>query len=162
MKIKVIRPSRFVWEEHKIGLFSPSSHAVYDFPRRCRRSINALKQLGCEVKWGTHAEGSSGYLAASAEQRAADIYQLLEDPEVGMLMATSGGYNTNGMLPYLDIQRLVQNWKPLVGFSDLTALQLGVYAKGGLVSFYGPALLPQFGEFPVPHKYSVEALLRII
>lgn len=38
--------------------------------------------------------------------------------------------------------------KIIIGYSDTTALLLGIYAKTGLVTFYGPALASSFGEFP--------------
>lgn len=38
--------------------------------------------------------------------------------------------------------------KNIIGYSDTTALLLGIYAKTGLVTFYGLALASSFGEFP--------------
>lgn len=35
----------------------------------------------------------------------------------------------------------------MIGYSDVTAILLGIYAKTGINTFYGPALIPSFGEF---------------
>lgn len=35
----------------------------------------------------------------------------------------------------------------MIGYSDVTAILLGIYAKTGISTFYGPALIPSFGEF---------------
>jgi len=40
------------------------------------------------------------------------------------------------------------NPKVLCGYSDISSILNGIHAVTGLVIFYGPALLPQFGEFP--------------
>ena len=54
----------------------------------------------------------------------------------------------NSILPYIDYEYLRKHPKMIVGYSDTTALLLAIYAKAGLVTFYGPALAASFGEFP--------------
>ncbi|MEG1720614.1 MAG: LD-carboxypeptidase, partial [Pseudoflavonifractor sp.] len=56
--------------------------------------------------------------------------------------------NSNSSLPYLDYGALKRSPKMIVGYSDVTALLLGIYAKTGLVTYYGPAVAASFGEFP--------------
>ncbi len=63
-------------------------------------------------------------------------------------MAAIGGNNTNSILPYIDYEYLMHHPKIIIGYSDTTALLMGIYAKTGLVTFYGPALASSFGEFP--------------
>ncbi|MCY7514765.1 LD-carboxypeptidase, partial [Bacillus safensis] len=49
--------------------------------------------------------------------------------------------------PYLDFDLLKQHPKIMIGYSDATAILLASYEKTGLPVFYGPALVPSFGEF---------------
>ena len=63
-------------------------------------------------------------------------------------MSVIGGSNSNSLLPYLDFEALRRDPKVIVGYSDVTALLLGIYAQTGLVTFYGPALVASFGELP--------------
>ena len=35
-----------------------------------------------------------------------------------------------------------------MGYSDVTAILLGVYARTGITTYYGPAVVASFGEFP--------------
>jgi len=51
-------------------------------------------------------------------------------------------------LPYIDYDYLKKHPKIIVGYSDTTALLLAIYAKTGLITFYGPALASSFGELP--------------
>jgi muramoyltetrapeptide carboxypeptidase len=36
----------------------------------------------------------------------------------------------------------------VIGYSDVTALLLGIDAQTGIVTFYGPAIVASFGEYP--------------
>ncbi len=80
------------------------------------------------------------YRSGSIRERADEFNQLLYNDEVDMLMAAIGGNNTNSILPYIDYEYLRQHPKAVVEYSDTTALLLAIYAKTGLVTFYGPAL----------------------
>ncbi|PGK57324.1 LD-carboxypeptidase, partial [Bacillus thuringiensis] len=53
----------------------------------------------------------------------------------------------NSILPYIDYEAFIKNPKIMIGYSDVTAILLGIYAKTGINTFYGPALIPSFGEF---------------
>ena len=61
-------------------------------------------------------------------------------------MSVIGGSNSNSLLPYLDYEALKRDPKIIIGYSDVTALLLGIHARTGLVTFYGPALVASFGE----------------
>ena len=78
-------------------------------------------------------------------------------------MSTIGGLNSNSLLPYIDYETFQKNPKIMIGYSDTTALLLGIYAKTGIPTFYGPALVPSFGEFDpfvdCTYKYFADTLL---
>ena len=79
-------------------------------------------------------------------------------------MSTIGGMNSNSLLPYIDYDAFLNNPKIMIGYSDATALLLGIYVKTGIPTFYGPALVPSFGEFEpfvnCTYKYFAETLLH--
>lgn len=60
------------------------------------------------------------------------------DQNVKAVFTVIGGSNSNQLLPYLDYELIRQNPKIFCGFSDITALLNGIYAKTGLVTFSGP------------------------
>ncbi|TQQ69039.1 LD-carboxypeptidase, partial [Vibrio cholerae] len=76
------------------------------------------------------------------------LNQLIRDPNVRCIMSTIGGNNSNSLLPYIDYEALRNDPKIIIGYSDVTALLLGIYAQTGLITFYGPALVASFGEYP--------------
>lgn len=84
-----------------------------------------------------HASGTYGYLAGTDEDRAADIMAAFLNPEIRAIWCVRGGYGAARALPYLDFDLIGQNPKPLVGYSDHTALQLALLAQSELPSFHG-------------------------
>ncbi|RXJ71746.1 LD-carboxypeptidase [Veronia nyctiphanis] len=131
-----------------IGFFSPSFPITANMPERTARGIAYLKEKGFNIKAGQLTGISDQYRSGSIQQRADELNALIRDPSVRCIMSTIGGFNSNALLPYIDYDALLKDPKIIIGYSDVTALLLGIYAKTGLVTFYGPALLASFGEYP--------------
>ena len=132
----------------KIGFFSPSSPATVFAPTRFQRAKDYLESKGFELVAGSLTAKSDYYRSGSIIERAEELNQLIRDPSIRCIMSTIGGSNSNALLPYIDYQALKNDPKIIIGYSDVTALLLGIYAQTGLVTFYGPALVASFGEFP--------------
>ncbi|SHG82453.1 S66 family peptidase [Ferrimonas marina] len=129
-----------------IGFFSPSSPATVYAPGRFARAKAFLQQKGFRLKAGQLTGQCDGYRSGSIQARAEEFNALARDPEVRCIISTIGGSNSNALLPYLDYDALRADPKIIVGYSDVTALLLGIQAQTGLVTFYGPALVASFGE----------------
>ena len=63
-------------------------------------------------------------------------------------MCLRGGYGCLRVLDEINFDKLKQEKvnKPIIGFSDITILQLAVYSRLGLVSIHAPMLGPWFKE----------------
>ena len=131
-----------------IGVFSPSSPISATVPVRYERGKRYLESKGIRVKNGVLYGKRDFYRSGSIRERADEFNALLHDDEVQILMAAIGGNNTNAILPYVDYEYFRAHPKPVVGYSDATALLLALYAKTGVTTYYGPALAASFGEFP--------------
>lgn len=131
-----------------IGIFSSSSPISATVPIRYNRGKEYLASKGIRIIDGNLFGKQDYYRSGSIKERADEFNQLLYNDEVQILMAAIGGNNTNSILPYIDYEYLKQHPKIIIGYSDTTALLLGIYAKTGLITFYGPALASSFGEFP--------------
>jgi muramoyltetrapeptide carboxypeptidase len=99
---------------------------------------DAVTALGLVPKVGLHALARYGYLAGADADRAADVNAMFADPTVAALMPIRGDWGSARILPYLDYDQIRANPKILIGFSDITALLLGIYAQTGLMTFHGP------------------------
>lgn len=131
-----------------IGFFSASSPVTATAPERFSRGKKFLEKKGFVLKEGSLTGHSDYYRSGSVAARAAEFNQLIRDPQVRCVMSTIGGNNSNSLLPYLDYDALRADPKIIIGYSDTTALLAGIYAQTGLITFYGPALVASFGEFP--------------
>ncbi|MBN8549451.1 MAG: LD-carboxypeptidase [Deltaproteobacteria bacterium] len=149
-------------EGDTIGLVSPSSCLAGLVPHRTERAISALRHLGFQVRLGEHALVTQGGLAGTAEERASDINNFFSDSSVKGIVCLIGGLHYNQLLPHLDYNLIGQHPKVFMGYSDATVVQLALFAKLGLVTFYGPAGLTQFGEHPQPQSYTVENLRKAV
>ena len=131
----------------RIGIFTPSSPATVTALQRFERAKAFLESKGFVIVGGKLTGESDFYRSGSPKARAEELNELLRDPNIKMIMSTIGGTNSNSMLPYIDYEAFKQNPKLVVGFSDATAVLLALYAKTGISTYYGPALIPSFGEF---------------
>jgi muramoyltetrapeptide carboxypeptidase len=82
------------------------------------------------------------YLAGTDEARAAELQRALDDEGVKAVFIARGGYGAMRLLPSLRLHAP----KPLVGFSDATALHLAMQAKGWR-TLHAP-VLTQLGKQP--------------
>ncbi|RZM77761.1 S66 peptidase family protein [Leptolyngbya iicbica] len=100
--------------------------------------MDAVRGLGLVPRPAPHVLAQYGYLAGKDRDRAADVNQFFADPAIKALLPIRGDWGCARILPYLDYDLIRQNPKIITGFSDLTALLLGITAQTGLVTFHGP------------------------
>lgn len=119
-----------------IGLVAPASTPFPD--EKIEKGAAYLEQLGYRIKFGKHIRDIHGYFAGMDEERAADFNDMVRDKQVKAIFSIRGGYGTPRLLQMIDYRSLKQNPKIIVGYSDITALQLAIFRKVGLVTFSGP------------------------
>lgn len=114
-----------------VRLVSPSGPTR---PERVARGIELLESWDLRVEVGRHAFDRNGYLAGADADRLRDLNDALADPRVRAVICTRGGY---GMQRIVDGVRLGEP-KLVVGFSDITALQLALWRTARLPTVHGP------------------------
>ena len=126
-----------------IGICSPASAPGTN--NALDRGVRYLERLGYRIKLGENVHKKRGYLAGTDLQRASDLNELFADPQVKAIFTVRGGYGSHRILPLLNYRAIKHHPKILVGYSDITALQLAIFAKTGLVSFSGPMVSSDMG-----------------
>ncbi|NQD55689.1 LD-carboxypeptidase [Pseudomonas sp. CM25] len=86
------------------------------------------------------ASQAQGYLAGSDQQRLQDLHDAFADPAIDAILCMRGGYGSMRLLDKIDYELIRRHPKPLIGYSDITALQMAIYRRTGLVSFHGGML----------------------
>ena len=111
-----------------------------------RAGIGFLRGLGFKIKTGRQRFPASGYLSGTDEERAAEFNSFIRDPEVTAIFCTRGGYGTMRILPLLDYEAAANTPRLLIGYSDITALQLALYKKAGWKSISGPMVAVEWKD----------------
>ncbi len=119
-----------------VGIISPASATFVK--EELDIVLDAVRGLGLVPKLAPHVRDRYGYLAGSDKDRAADINQFFQEAQVAALLPIRGGWGCSRILPYLDYEIIRKNPKIIIGFSDITALILGINARTQLVTFHGP------------------------
>jgi muramoyltetrapeptide carboxypeptidase len=121
-----------------IGIVSPAS-SPDDFTR-IEQGVKYLESLGYRVKLGKRIFKRYGYLSSTDDERADDLNEMFADEKVKAIICVRGGYGTPRLLDKVDYNLIKKKPKIFVGYSDITALQLAIFKKTGLVTFSGPML----------------------
>ncbi len=124
------------------------------------RGLEALRTLGYAPQAGDHILSRGPlYFAGTPEMRLRDLHHAFADDEVRAIFSTRGGYGSNYLLDALDLDLIAESAKPLLGYSDLTALQLWLLDQIGLPAFYGPMVAADFAREDGVHLHSLRAAL---
>jgi muramoyltetrapeptide carboxypeptidase len=124
-------------------------------PRAVERGIARLEAHGCRVhNYYDHGAIHQRFGGTEAARLTA-LYAAAEHPEVDIVVAVRGGYGLTRLMPAIDFERLAAGGKLFVGYSDLTALQMGLYTKTGMLSYAGPFVASDFGA-PEPDPFTLD------
>ena len=114
-------------------------------PERFRNGLALLGQH-FRLKVPDGIATRTGFLAGSDERRADELAALLADRDVRAIVCARGGYGVTRMLAGVDPAPLTADPRPIVGFSDVTAL-LSWSAAAGVAAIHGP-MVSQLGDLP--------------
>lgn len=116
-----------------IGIIAPCGRVdkgIFD------AAFDTLRAKGYKIKESRYLySGTNGY-AGSEEERAADLNAMVLDDEVRMVLF-SGGYVSNEILPMIDFAAIAAHPKLYSSFSDGTSILNAIWARTGLVTYYG-------------------------
>lgn len=127
--------------------------------------IKRLNDFGITVTFMPHALKGIEYVKDHPAERATDLLQALNVPEIDMILCAIGGDDTYRLLPYLfehnELVDAVSN-KVFLGFSD-TTINHFMFHKVGMKTFYGQSFLSDVCELdkdmlPYTKKYFQELI----
>ncbi|MBK9967531.1 MAG: LD-carboxypeptidase [Holophagales bacterium] len=138
----------------RVALVSPASPE--EEPEGIAIAEEIVASLGLVPRRMPSAARQTMYLAGTDEERAADLNAAFRDPSIDAIWCVRGGYGSGRLLPLLDWEAIRKNPKPLLGYSDITALLNGIYAKTGLVTFHAPTCSGSISD------YSLAELKKVV
>jgi muramoyltetrapeptide carboxypeptidase len=118
-----------------VMLVSPSGPTR---PERVARGVELLREWGLDPVAGPDVYARHGYLAGTDEVRLRSLNAALRDPAVRAVLCTRGGYGAQRIVDGIDLAAVRADPKLVVGFSDITALQLALWRGARLATVHGP------------------------
>jgi muramoyltetrapeptide carboxypeptidase len=88
--------------------------------------------------WTSGAE--RGYLATPDADRVDALHRAMGDPEIRGIVCVRGGYGCLRLLPHVDWAHARQHPTLLIGYSDVTALHLALFAEADWPGLSGPVV----------------------
>lgn len=155
-------PQRAQGNQNLLRVFASSG-----FGENSSRSELALRRLADAGFLITNQEACfrrAQRFAGSDMERAADLQAVANGqvPTPKVLMGLRGGYGSIRLLPYVNWEQLGSRMRDqgtlLFGYSDVTAIQLALLAKGKMCSFAGPMVYSEFGTAQ-PSVYTLQSFV---
>lgn len=155
--MKAIKPKK-LQKGDIIGVISPASSP--DDLTRIEAGAGYLEKLGFNVEIGKNVGKINGYLAGTDEDRVSDFNYMFNKKAVKAVFCVRGGYGSPRLLDKIDFKAVKNNPKIFVGYSDITALQMAIFSKTGLVTFAGPMLAVDF--YSEVSSFTEEMFWRVV
>lgn len=124
-----------------VAVVAPASAALD--PADADAGLRALRQRGLTVDMARVSP--TAYLAGTDESRASAFNAALRRDDVDAIVCLRGGYGVLRMLDRVDYDAARAHPKLIVGYSDITALHLALYARAGLPGISGPMVASDWG-----------------
>jgi len=132
-----LKPARALRRGATLGIAAPGGPVD---PEALAEGEAMLRDLGFATLRRDDLLARRDYLAGDDARRAKEFMDWVGDPRVDGIICARGGYGCDRILPMLDPQAVRDAAKPLVGYSDITALLLWQRRCAGLMGVHGPML----------------------
>lgn len=119
------------------------------------------KDFGLTVVTMPNALKGTDFVYNHPELRAQDLMEAFCDKSIKGIFCAIGGSDSIRLLPYIDYDVIHDNPKIFMGYSDTTVSHF-VMRKAGIVSYYGPSVMCEFGEYVKMFDYTKEAVENIL
>ena len=110
-------------------------------------AMSQARELGWVPQAAPHVLSRHGYLAGTDAERAHDLNAALRDDDVDGIWCVRGGYGAMRILSALDYDAVRRRPKPVLGYSDITALHAALAARCGVVTFHAPTARGELTAF---------------
>jgi muramoyltetrapeptide carboxypeptidase len=137
LKPRALRPG------DRLAIVAPASPFKRD---EFDRGVEEVRRLGFEPVYDETVFARRRYVAGAPDVRAAAIRRAWTDPDIAGIIGVRGGYGSAQLLPLLDRDEARRAGKPLVGYSDVTAVLTFLSIACDMVAFHGPMLAGRLGR----------------
>lgn len=107
--------------------------------QRIREGAAHLEEYGLRVTLADNIDHRHlGYLAGTDDERVEICNRFLRSDQFDGFLFARGGYGAMRILDRIDYAAIAANPRPIIGFSDITALHQAAAIHAGVATFHGP------------------------
>ncbi len=121
-----------------VRIITPSGSLASKTPEEVQVAQKQFEELGLKVTYGKSIYESDMLTSSSTNSRLQDLHEAFADKNIKAIICAKGGFNANQLLDQIDYELIKNNPKIICGYSDITALNVAIYAKTGLVTYMSP------------------------
>lgn len=99
-------------------------------------SIDLFQSWGLEVVLGKNIDKIYHQFAGCDEERASDMQEALDNPEIRAVFFARGGYGNVRIIDKLNFSGFIRNPKWIAGFSDVTVLHSHIHQCYGIETLH--------------------------
>ena len=121
-----------------IGVVCPSDKVNDEDIPEIKEAERLLKERGYNVVFGKNVYKNTTRYGATAKEKAEDINEMYANKNINAIMSLKGGFNSNSVYEYLDLNTIKSNNKIICGYSDSTSYINYIHEKTGNIGFIGP------------------------
>ena len=118
----------------KIGIIAPSRKIN---PDEIKASIKVFENWGLDVSLGKNLFKEDRQFSGTDNERAQDLQEMLDNPEIKAVVCARGGYGTIRIIDLVDYTTFMKKPKWIVGYSDITALHAHLNQNLKVESIHG-------------------------
>jgi muramoyltetrapeptide carboxypeptidase len=153
------RKPKALREGSTIAWFAPGSPP--SIPPEQFAGLSELRRLGFKDV-AAHKLQPTGYFATPVAERLNGFLDAANRPDLAGLIGLRGGYGSTYLLSK-ELQSHISEPKCVIGYSDLTALQVYLWQMSGWVTFHGPMVQAEFDHGPGnPRGYDEASFLEAV
>jgi muramoyltetrapeptide carboxypeptidase len=131
----LLRPRSINRKSH-VAVLAASSPS--EMPR-IEEAARHVEEMGLRVTLADNlGHHHRGYLAGSDAERLEQFNRYMNSPEFDGFLFARGGYGAMRLLDGIDYEAIRRNPRPIIGFSDVTALHQAIAVKSNVATFHGP------------------------
>ena len=109
-----------------IGILCPAGYMPYE---NAATSIETLTSWGFNVIPGKTLGSRFNYFSGTDRERLNDLQQMMDDDNIKAIFCARGGYGMGRIIDRLSFKKFRKYPKWVIGFSDITILQLHLFSE---------------------------------
>lgn len=113
-----------------------TSSASYISLEDIKPAVQLMENWGFKVEIGTTVGKKDFTYGGTDDERAVELQQMLDNPNIKAIMCARGGYGMVRIIDRIDFKQFAKNPKWIIGFSDITILHCHINSNFGIATLH--------------------------